>query len=231
MEKTPPQESWVAVEKYIAGHVAPPDSALDAAREANASAGLPAIDVSACEGKFLHLLARLAGARRVLEIGTLGGYSAIWLARALPPDGRLITLELEPKHAEVARANLDRAGVARLVEIRVGRALDLLDELDRQEAEPFDFFFIDADKSNGPRYLSWAVRHARPGSVIVVDNVVRDGYIVDAGNKDPDIQGTRQVFEMLAAEPRLTATALQTVGSKGYDGFAIALVTGDAGVK
>lgn len=231
MEKTPPQESWIAVEKYIAGHVVPPDSALDAAREANASAGLPAIDVSACEGKFLHLLARLAGARRILEIGTLGGYSAIWLARALPPGGRLITLELEPKHAEVAKANLDRAGVAHLVEIRVGRALDLLDELDREDAAPFDFFFIDADKSNGPRYLSWAVRHARPGSVIVVDNVVRDGYIVDAGNTDPDIKGTRQVFGMLAAEPRLTATALQTVGSKGYDGFAIALVTGDAGVK
>ena len=226
MEKTPPQELWISVEKYIADHVIPPDPALEAARDANASAGLPAIDVSATEGKFLHLLARLAGARRILEIGTLGGYSTIWLARALPADGRLITLELEPKHAEVAKANLERAGVAHLVEIRVGRALDLLGELDREKPEPFDFFFIDADKSNGPKYLSWAVGHARTGSVIVVDNVVRDGYIVDAANTDPDIMGTRRLFEMLAAEPRLAATALQTVGSKGYDGFAIALVTG-----
>ena len=229
MEKTPPQQRWISVEKYIAGHVIPPDSALEAARDANASAGLPAIDVSPTEGKLLHMLARLAGARRILEIGTLGGYSTIWLARALPAGGRLITLELEPKHAEVAKANLERAGVAHLVEIRVGRALDLLGELDREKTEPFDFFFIDADKSNGPKYLSWAVGHARAGSVIVVDNVVREGNIVDAANTDPDIVGTRRVFEMLAAEPRLTATALQTVGSKGYDGFAIALVTGDAG--
>lgn len=225
MEKTPPQESWIAVEDYIAGHVIAPDPALEAARDANASSGLPAIDVTAAEGKFLYLLARLAGARRILEIGTLGGYSTIWLARALPAGGRLVTLELEPKHAEVARANLERTGVAHRVEIRVGRALDLLGELDRQADEPFDFFFIDADKSNGPRYLSWAVDHARVGSVIVVDNVVRDGYIVDAGNADPDIKGTRRLFEMLAAEPRLASTALQTVGSKGYDGFALALVT------
>jgi predicted O-methyltransferase YrrM len=231
MEKAPPQERWVDVEHYIAGHVISRDPALEAARDANASAGLPSIDVTPTEGKLLYLLAQLAGARRILEIGTLGGYSTIWLARALPPDGRLITLELEPRHAEIARANLERAGVARLVEIRVGRALDLLDEFDRQEAEPFDFVFIDADKSNGPKYLSWAIGHARPGSVIVVDNVVRDGYIVDAGNSDPDIKGTRRVFEMLAAEPRLTATALQTVGSKGYDGFAIALVTGDNGSR
>jgi predicted O-methyltransferase YrrM len=226
MEKTPPQESWIAVENYIAGHVIEPDPVLEAARDANASAGLPSIDVTATEGKLLHLLARLAGARRILEIGTLGGYSTIWLARALPADGRLITLELEPKHAEIARANLERAGVAHLVEIRVGRALDLLGELDGPGTEPFDFVFIDADKSNGPKYLSWAAGHTRPGGVIVVDNVVRDGHIADAGNKDPDIKGTRRVFEMLAAEPRLTATALQTVGSKGYDGFAIALVTG-----
>lgn len=225
MEKTPPQERWVAVEQYIANHVIPPDPVLEAARDANLSAGLPSIDVTAAEGKLLHLLARLVGARRILEIGTLGGYSTIWLARALPTDGRLITLELEPKHAEIARANLERAGVAHLVEIHVGRALDLLGELDRQP-DPFDLVFIDADKSNGPSYLAWAVRHARPGGVIVVDNVVRDGYIVEDGSKDPDITGTRRLFEMLAAEPRLTATALQTVGSKGYDGFAIALVTG-----
>ncbi len=229
MEKIPPQERWVAVEQYIANHVTPPDPVLEAAREANASAGLPSIDVTATEGKFLHLLARLAGARRILEIGTLGGYSTIWLARALPADGRLITLEIEPKHAEVARANLEKAGVAHLAEIRVGRALDLLGELDRQGTEPFDFVFIDADKSNGPSYLAWALSHARPGGVIVVDNVVRDGYIVDDGNTDPDILGTRRVFEMLSTEPRLSATALQTVGSKGYDGFAFAVVTEENG--
>jgi predicted O-methyltransferase YrrM len=224
MDKTPPQESWIAVEQFIAGHVIAPDPVLEAAREANTAAGLPAIDVTATEGKFLYLLAGLVGARRILEIGTLGGYSTIWMARALPADGRLITLELLPKHAEVAQANLERAGVAHLVEIHVGPALDSLEELARRQVSPFDLVFIDADKSNGPSYLAWALEHTHPGSLILVDNVVRDGAVADASDPDPDIQGTRRVFEMIAAEPRLTATALQTVGSKGYDGLAIALV-------
>jgi predicted O-methyltransferase YrrM len=225
MEKSPPKKKWIEVEDYIAAHLIPPDPALKAARAANVAAGLPAIDVAPAEGKFLHLLARLAGARRILEIGTLGGYSTIWLARALPPDGRLITLELETKHAHVARANLERAGVAHQVEIRVGSALDSIEELAREGSAPFDLIFIDADKSNNSNYLKWALRFSRPGTLIVVDNVIRDGAIVEADHPDADIQGTRRLFDALAAEPRLTATALQTVGSKGYDGFALALVT------
>jgi predicted O-methyltransferase YrrM len=227
VEKTPPQDTWIAVERYIAEQLIPHDPALEAAREANAAAGMPAIDVAPTEGKLLHLLARMVGARRILEIGTLGGYSTIWLARALPADGHLITLELSPKHAEVAQANLERAGVAARVEIRVGPALDSLDELDRQGAKPFDLIFIDADKSNNASYLGWALKFSRPGSLIIVDNVVRDGRVVDAADPDPDIQGSRRLFEAMATNPNLTATALQTVGSKGYDGFAIALVTAD----
>lgn len=226
MEKTAPDPKWVAVERYIAGHLCPADPALDAAMAANAAGGLPTIDVAPTEGKFLHLLAKLTNPRRILEIGTLGGYSTIWLARALPADGRLITLELSPKHAEVAQANLERAGVADRVEICVGKALELLDELVSQNADPFDFIFIDADKANNPNYLNRALRLSRPGSLIVVDNVVREGAILNADDADPDIQGTRKLFEALAAEPRLSATALQTVGSKGYDGMAIAVVIG-----
>ncbi|MGB6690884.1 MAG: O-methyltransferase [Terracidiphilus sp.] len=226
MERNLPLEKWIEVDRYINNHLVPSDPALGAAVAANAAAELPAIDVTPNQGKLLYMLARLAGARRILEIGTLGGYSTIWLARALPADGRLITLELLPKHAEIAQVNIARAGVAHLVEIRVGRALDLLEKLDREGAEPFDLIFIDADKSNGPGYLAWAVRHARPGSLVIVDNVVRDGEIVNAESSDADIQGSRRVFEMLAAEPRLIATALQTVGSKGYDGLAIALLAG-----
>lgn len=225
MEKSPSQEKWVEVEHYFAEQLVPRDEALEAAREANAAAELPAIDVTPAEGKLLHLLARLLGARRILEIGTLGGYSTIWMARALPADGRLITLELEPRHAEIALSNLERAGVADRVEIRVGPALDSLEELDRQGAEVFDLIFIDADKSNNANYLGWALKFSQPGSLIIVDNVVRDGRVVDSADPDPDIQGSRRLFEAIAAEPRLTATALQTVGSKGYDGFAIALVT------
>ena len=226
MDKTAPDPRWTAVEDYIAGHLVPSDKALEAAREANLAAGLPAIDVTPAEGKLLHLLARIVDARRILEIGTLGGYSTIWLARALPPDGRVVTLELEPKHAEIARANLERAGVDGQVEIRVGAALDSLQKMASEDAGAFDLVFIDADKSNNANYLHLALRLSRPGTVIVVDNVVRDGRVVDSDDPDRDIQGSRRLFEAIAAEPRLSATALQTVGSKGYDGFAVALVTG-----
>jgi predicted O-methyltransferase YrrM len=227
MAKAPPDEKWIAVEQYINGHLVPPEPALDAARDANEAAGLPAIDVTPAEGKMLHVLARLMGARRVLEIGTLGGYSTIWLARALPPEGQLVTLELKPEHAKVAQCNVERAGVSDVVEIRVGCALESLEKLAEEDGDPFDLVFIDADKSNNANYLKWALRFSRPGGLIVVDNVVRDGAVADADDPDPDIRGSRQLFEALAAEPRLTATALQTVGSKGYDGFAIALVTGE----
>jgi predicted O-methyltransferase YrrM len=224
MGKAAPQDLWIDVDRYISDHLAGQDAALIAALDANTSAGLPPIDVSANMGKFLHLLAQLRGARRILEVGTLGGYSTIWLARALPADGRLITLEVSPHHAEVASANMARAGVAQLVEIRVGPALESLAQLEREDAEPFDFIFIDADKPNNPAYFGWALKLSRSGTVIVVDNVVRDGEIVDAGSTDPAIQGTRRLFEMLAAETRVSATALQVVGGKGYDGFAMVLV-------
>jgi predicted O-methyltransferase YrrM len=224
MEKNPSQDLWTAVDDYINGHLVPPDPALDETFAANNAAGLPPIDVTPSQAKFLFMLAQVQGARRILEIGTLGGYSTIWLARALPADGRLITLEFSAKHAEVARANIARAGLAHLVEIRLGPALDSLTQLEREGVEPFDFIFIDADKRNNPNYVGWALKLSRPGSIIVVDNVVRDGAIVDADDPDPDVQGSRRLFEMLASEPRLVATALQTVGSKGHDGFAIAVV-------
>ena len=226
MEKQTPDTKWIAVEDYIVGQLIPHDPALEAARTANAAANLPAIDVAPPEGKLLYLLARLAGAKRILEIGTLGGYSTIWLARALPPKGRLITLELEPRHAEIAQANLNRAGVSSRVEIRVGPALDSLEQLDQAGCKPFDLVFIDADKQNNANYLRWALRFSRPGALVIVDNVVRDGAVVNADDPDESVQGSRKLFEAIAAEPRLTATALQTVGSKGYDGMAIALVTG-----
>jgi predicted O-methyltransferase YrrM len=227
MAKNPPEKNWVEVERFIAHHLIPADPSLESVAAANAAAGLPAIDVTPNEGKLLHLLARLSGAQRILEIGTLGGYSTIWLARALPEDGQLISLELEPKHAEIAQANLELAGLWRLVEIRVGRALDLLGEMAAEGAGPFDLIFIDADKANNAEYLRWALKFSREGTLIVVDNVVRDGAILDESDPDPDVQGSRQLFEAMAAEPRLVATALQTVGSKGWDGFAIALVTGE----
>ena len=220
----PPQEKWLTVERYIVEHLIGPDEALAAASAANAGAGLPAIDVAPPEGKLLHLLAKLVGAQRILEIGTLGGYSTIWLARALPEGGRVTTLELLPKHAEVAQSNLEKAGVADRVEIRVGPALESLAELDRAGEGPFDLIFIDADKPNNANYLQWALRFSRLGTVIVIDNVVRDGAVADLEDLDPGAIGSRQLFEALSAEPRLTATALQTVGSKGYDGFALAIV-------
>ncbi len=212
---------WERVDGYLGDQLVGEDAALDAALAANAAARLPAIDVSPLQGKLLHILARIAGARRILEIGTLGGYSTIWLARALPEDGRLVTLEAEARHAEVARANIARAGLADRVEVLTGRALDGLPALQG----PFDFIFVDADKRGNPDYLAWALRLSRPGTVIVFDNVIRDGMVSDPSNSDPGVLGTRRLIEMLGAEPRLTATAVQTVGAKGWDGFAIAIVS------
>jgi predicted O-methyltransferase YrrM len=216
-------ETWTAVDQYLTSHLHPPDRALDAAQQSSTDAGLPPIAVSPAQGKFLHLLARIAGARRILEIGTLGGYSTIWLARALPPGGRLVTLEFDPKHADVARANIANAGLAGAVDIRVGRAIEALPTLAADG--PFDLIFIDADKPSTPDYFEWAITLSRPGSVIVVDNVVRGGGLVDEKG-DEGIQGMRTFVEKLTADRRVNATALQTVGVKGYDGFAIAVVEG-----
>ncbi|HXE07510.1 MAG TPA: O-methyltransferase [Acidobacteriaceae bacterium] len=221
------EEMWGEVDGYITATIPHNDSALKAAIEANHAAGLPAIDVSAPQGKLLHLLALITGARRVLEIGTLGGYSTIWLARALAADGTVVTLEFSPKHAEVARKNLDAAGVGSKVEIRVGAAADSLEQLVRDGQGPFDLIFIDADKKNNPVYVQWALKLARRGTVIVVDNVIRDGKVVEENSGNADIEGTRAMFELVGREPRVTATAIQTVGGKGYDGFVIAVVTGD----
>lgn len=221
------QEQWSAVDRYLTDLLVPADAALDAALEASAAADLPAINVAPNQGKLLHLLARIQGARTILEIGTLGGYSTIWLARALPPGGRLITLESNPKHAEVARANLHRAGLADVVDVRLGRALETLPALAAEGRGPFDLIFIDADKPSNPDYFVWALKLSRRGSVIVVDNVVRKGAVADPESADPNVQGARRLAELLAVEPRVSATAIQTVGSKGYDGFAIALVTAD----
>jgi predicted O-methyltransferase YrrM len=218
------KELWIAVDRYITDSLLPPDPVLDETIRANTAAALPAIDVAPNQGKFLHLLARIHGAKRILEIGTLGGYSTIWLARALPPDGKLITLEFDPKHFEVASANIARAGFSAIVEQRLGAALDTLPQLEAEAAGPFDLIFIDADKPNIPHYLDWAIRLSRPGTIIIIDNVVRDGAIIDPADPSPIIQGVRRFYEMFANNPRLDATALQTVGSKGYDGFVMALV-------
>jgi len=218
---------WTEVDNYLTETLIPADPILEAALAANAAAGLPSIDVSPTQGKWLHLLAKIKGATRILEIGTLGGYSTIWLARALPPGGRLITLEFNPRHAAVAEQNIARAGLSHLVEIRIGAAADSLAQLHTEDPTPFDLIFIDADKPNNPAYLEWALKFSRKGTLIVIDNVIRDGKIADPTSTEPAITGTRTMFEMLAANPRLQGTALQTVGSKGYDGFAIALVTSD----
>jgi predicted O-methyltransferase YrrM len=194
---------------------------------ANQAAELPAIDVAPNQGKLLQLLAQLVGARRILEIGTLGGYSTIWLARALPAGGRLITLEFNTKHAEIARTNIERAGLTQTVEIRVGAALDTLPKLQNESSEPFDLIFIDADKPNNSAYLRWALKLSRPGTLIIIDNVVRDGAVIDSASTDKDVQGARHLFELLANEPRISSTAIQTVGPKGSDGFAFAIVTSD----
>jgi predicted O-methyltransferase YrrM len=214
---------WTAVDDYFAANLVPGDEALDAAREASEAAGLPAINVAPNQGKLLMLLARAIGARRILEMGTLGGYSTIWLARGLPPDGRLITLEANPDYAEVARANIARAGLAEMVEVRVGRAQDALPGLAAEA--PFDLIFIDADKPGTPDYFAWALRLGRAGTLILIDNVVRDGAVADAASRDPSVVAMRRVLEMAAAEPRVSATVLQTVGGKGYDGLAVVLVT------
>jgi predicted O-methyltransferase YrrM len=218
------QKLWSRVDDYIVDRLAPADPALEAALEANAKAGLPGIDVSPAQGKFLHLLAKMIQARRILEIGTLGGYSTIWLARALPRNGRLVSLEADKHHAEVAAANIQRAGLADRVAIKTGRALDTLPAVEAEGAGPFDLIFIDADKPNNSAYLAWALKLARSGSVIVCDNVIRDGAVADAETRDASALGARRLFDLIAAEPRLTATALQTVGAKGWDGFAIAVV-------
>lgn len=221
-----PAREWIAVEDYLDALFLPPDPILDAVREASAAAGLPDIAVTPSQGKFLHMLARIRGARHILEIGALGGYSTIWLARALPPEGRLITLEADPKHCEIARANVARAGLNHLVDLRLGLALDLLPELAAEGLESFDFVFLDADKENNAPYFEWALRLTRPGSIIVIDNVIRDGEVADPHSTDPRVQGIRRLNELVASEPRVTATTLQTVGSKGYDGFTLALVVG-----
>lgn len=215
---------WKAVDAYIDTQLVTADAALDAALASNAAANLPAIDVSPAQGKMLHILARIAGAKSILEIGTLGGYSTIWLARALPEGGRIISLEVDPRHAEVARANIARAGLEHAAEVRTGKALDTLPALKAEGLGPFDMIFIDADKPSNPHYFQWALRLSRPGTMIIVDNVIRQGGIIDAANTEARIAGTRQLFEMLAAEPRVTATAIQTVGSKGHDGFILAVV-------
>ena len=222
------RQLWSDVDGYIAELLLGDDPALDAALQASAAAGLPPIAVSPPQGKLLHLLARIHGARSVLEVGTLGGYSTIWLARALPDDGRLITLELDPDYAAVAEANVERAGLAGLIEIRVGPALESLRALVAEQRDPFDLIFIDADKRSTPEYFEQALELSRPGSVIVTDNVVRDGALIDAGSDDPGAQGMRRFHELLASDrssgQRVSATTIQTVGSKGYDGFTLVLV-------
>lgn len=218
------QEQWTEVDRYIVGALVEADPALEGALAASQAAGLPPINVAPNQGKLLHLLAGLHHAANILEIGTLGGYSTIWLARALPPGGHLITLEAEAKHAEVARENLARAGLSEVVEVRLGPALESLPKLESEGAGPFDMFFIDADKPSNPDYFAWALKLSRPGSLIIVDNVVRNGAIVQADSPDPGVQGVRRLNELMRAEPRVEATAIQTVGSKGYDGFALAVV-------
>ncbi len=212
------------VDHYLSDLFAPHDAALQSTLAGSTAAGLPEIQVSPTQGKFLHILARLQNARTILEVGTLGGYSAIWLARALPSGGRLVTLEFDPKHAEVARANIAAAGLADRVDVRLGRAIDTLPKLAAEGLGPFDLVFIDADKPSNPDYFTWALKLTRPGSLILVDNVVRDGSVLDAGSGDATIEGTRRVLEMMAAEPRVSATALQLVGAKGWDGLAMAVV-------
>lgn len=219
------QKQWSAVDEYIGSLLAPQDPALEAALKASEEAVLPAIQVSPPQGKLLNLLARSIGAKAILEFGTLGGYSTIWLGRALPEDGRLISLEAEPRYAEVARENIARSGLGDVVDLRIGPALDVLPELEAEGAGPFDLTFIDADKVHTPDYFAWTLEHSRPGSLIVADNVVRQGTLADADSDDPKVQAQRRLHKMIAAEPRVSATTIQTVGGKGYDGFTLALVT------
>jgi predicted O-methyltransferase YrrM len=220
------RETWTDVDRYVSDLLAPHDEALELGLRAGEEAGLPPIQVSPPQGKLLYLLARTIGARAILEFGTLGGYSTIWLGRALPDGGRLITLEADPHYAEVAGRNIAAAGLGEVVELRVGAALDLLPALEAEGVGPFDLTFIDADKVHSPDYFTWALGRSRPGSLIVIDNVVRDGRLADAKSEEPAIQAQRRLHEQLAAEPRVEATTIQTVGGKGYDGFSLALVVG-----
>jgi predicted O-methyltransferase YrrM len=223
----PDDPRWDRTDRYISRQFCPPDAALRAAESDSAAAGLPTIQLSPPQGKLLQVLAETRGTRRALEIGTLGGYSAIWLARGLPADGRLISLEVNPRHAEVAKTNLARAGLADRVDVRVGDARETLPKLETEGAGPFDLIFIDADKPSYPLYLSWALRLSRKGTVILADNVVRQGAISDPDSTDPNVVGVRRFLELLATEPRVNATVIQTVGAKGYDGFSLAFVTSD----
>jgi len=218
------EKQWDAVDRYFAELFTAPDPALEAVLEASEAAGLPSMEVTPTQGKLLMLLARLQGASRILEIGTLGGYSTIWLARALPEGGQLITLEANAKYAAVARANFARAGLAQVIELREGRALETLPTLANEMRDPFDVVFIDADKPSNPDYFTWALKLTRRGSLIILDNVVREGRVLDAKSSNTAVQGIRRCNAMMAAEPRVSATAIQTVGSKGHDGMAIALV-------
>ncbi|GAA3851504.1 O-methyltransferase [Streptomyces lacrimifluminis] len=217
-------QRWEDVDDYFTDLLAPADEALEAALRDSDAEGLPHISVAPNQGKLLQLLAQIQGARRILEIGTLGGYSTIWLGRALPADGRLITLEYDAKHADVARRNLARAGLDAITEVRTGPALETLPKLADENPGPFDLVFIDADKANNPHYVEWALRLTTTGSLIIVDNVVRGGAVTDAESTDPGIRGTRAALQLIAEHPRLSGTAVQTVGSKGYDGFALARV-------
>jgi predicted O-methyltransferase YrrM len=228
------EQTWSAVDRYVSEALLEPDAALDAALQASAAAGLPPISVTPSQGKLLQLLARSIGARSILEVGTLGAYSTIWLARALPAGGRLVTLEANPSYAEVASSNIARAGLTDLVQLLVGPALETLPQLAAEGGTPFDLVFIDADKRHTPEYFTWALQLTRPGSLIVADNVIRDGAVIDADSKDPVVLGSRRLHELLAADrsasdpieigPRVSATTIQTVGAKGYDGFTLALV-------
>jgi predicted O-methyltransferase YrrM len=225
------QELWTAVDSYIKEKMIPADVVLTAAQQNGIDAGLPAIAVSPAQGKLLYLLARTCGAKNILEIGTLAGYSTIWLARALPAGGRVLTLELDAKHAEVSRQNFAMAGLAEVIELRLGSALDSLPKLAQEHRGPFDLIFIDADKTNIPAYFDWSLKLSRPDTVIVVDNIIRDGAVIDADSKDPNIQGVRRFNDLLATDQRVSATEIQTVGEKGYDGFALLVVNPSAGDK
>lgn len=220
------EELWTEVDQYFSGHLLPSDPVLESALAESASADLPAISVSPNQGRFLQILTQIVGARSILEVGTLGGYSTIWLARGLRPGGRLVTLEVDEKHAEVALRNLSNAGLGKIVELRVGNALETLPQLAAEGRAPFDLIFIDADKQNIPTYFEWALKMSRPGTLIVVDNVVRKGAVIDGESTDPNIQGVRRFTKSLGADSRASGTVIQTVGIKGYDGFAIVLVGG-----
>ncbi|MBE9914433.1 O-methyltransferase [Paenibacillus donghaensis] len=218
------QQTWEQVDEYITELLCPNDPVLDDVLVANRKADLPEIDVTGSQGKLLQLLVQMSGAKRVLEIGTLGAYSTIWMARGLPADGRIITLELVPLHAEVAKANIKRAGLEEKIEVRTGNALEHLAQMAEEQIQPFDLIFIDADKPNNPKYLEWALRFSRSGTVIIGDNVIRGGEIIDKHSTDPRVQGVRTFYEMIADNPKISATAVQTVGGKGYDGFMIGIV-------